>query len=52
MTEAFITVSQFFARSLGLLWSMLLGWGSAGAIVLAVLLFKRVARLVSKLIKH
>lgn len=50
MIDAFIKVSQFFGNSLGLLWRFLLGAGSVGALVIASLLFKRLCRLVGRLI--
>lgn len=52
MIDGFVLISQFFGRSLGLLWNFLLGAGSVGALTIAVLLFKRLCRLVGKLIKR
>lgn len=52
MIDAFVSVASWFAESLVKLWNMLLGWGTVGALTLAFLLFRRLVRLVGKLIKR
>lgn len=52
MIDAFVTMCDWIAEALGLVWAAIMGWGTVGALLLAVLLFRRVARLVSRLIKR